>query len=112
MLVVEVDGDIHNLHEQKEYDCIRTTFLNERNIKVVRLTNDEVLYTIDGALKRLEREILAPPLAPPNGGGTIGSLPLGGMSLLRNDRVGNLRGSGFLLIPPTSRAKRTPKLSQ
>jgi 5-methyltetrahydrofolate--homocysteine methyltransferase len=74
MLVVEVDGSIHNIPEQKEYDRIRTEFLQERNINVVRFTNDEVLYNIEYVLKRLEREILAPPLAPPTGRG-IGQLP-------------------------------------
>src|SRR5260221_12822613 len=35
-LVVEVDGEIHNSNEQKQFDQLRTEFLEEFGIKVIR----------------------------------------------------------------------------
>jgi 5-methyltetrahydrofolate--homocysteine methyltransferase len=54
-LVIEVDGEIHN--EQREYDEIRTEFLNANGFTVIRFTNDEVLADIYSVLNRI-REAL------------------------------------------------------
>ena len=40
-IVIEVDGKIHK--NQKDYDQVRTDILSLKNIKVIRVTNDEVL---------------------------------------------------------------------
>ena len=53
-LVVEVDGDIHDL--QKEEDERREKVLSEMGLKVVRFRNDEVvrdLSTVVGKIKEL-----------------------------------------------------------
>ena len=42
-LVLEVDGNVHNLKEQREYDKGREAELTYLGIKVVRFTNKEVL---------------------------------------------------------------------
>jgi len=45
-LAIEVDGGIHIQIDQKEWDENRTFELNELGIKVLRFTNDEVIYGI------------------------------------------------------------------
>ncbi len=50
-LVIEIDGLIHQLPENKESDIIRTEWLNEKGFKVIRFTNDEVLSNTDKTLE-------------------------------------------------------------
>jgi very-short-patch-repair endonuclease len=50
-LVVEVDGDVHDM--QEEYDAARSDWLEERGYRVIRFTNDEVLHNIDGVLESI-----------------------------------------------------------
>jgi very-short-patch-repair endonuclease len=47
-LAIELDGGQHDEEEQKRADAIRTAYLNERGIKVIRFWNNEVLKNIDG----------------------------------------------------------------
>lgn len=42
-LCVEIDGEVHNDENQKEYDLLRTEFLQSAGIKVLRITNDAVM---------------------------------------------------------------------
>jgi very-short-patch-repair endonuclease len=55
LLAIEVDGESHN--DQIEYDIVRTKFLNSLNIKVIRLTNNEVATNLEGAKTDLEKYI-------------------------------------------------------
>ena len=50
-LVIEVDGPVHN--RQKEYDAIRTTWLEEHGYCVIRFTNEEVLNNLEQVLERI-----------------------------------------------------------
>jgi 5-methyltetrahydrofolate--homocysteine methyltransferase len=50
-LVIEIDGLIHQLPENKESDSIRTEWLNNKGFKVIRFTNDEVLGYTDKTLE-------------------------------------------------------------
>ena len=56
-LVVEVDGAYHFTSEQMEWDAYRTMDLEKVGFKVIRFTNEEVLFHIDETLHRL-KEIL------------------------------------------------------
>jgi very-short-patch-repair endonuclease len=56
-LVIEVDGDIHNDKMASEYDLNRTAELNKFGIKVIRFKNDQVLYSLDSVLEKIQREI-------------------------------------------------------
>lgn len=47
-LVIEIDGDIHAF--QQEYDEEREKLLKQRDIKVVRYTNDQVLHEMESVL--------------------------------------------------------------
>lgn len=50
-LVIELDGEQHLNHQ--EYDQIRTKYLEERGIKVIRYWNDEVLKELETVLAEI-----------------------------------------------------------
>ena len=52
-LVIEIDGEIHNNEETKEYDLGRTAELKKYGISVLRFTNDEVIYNLDYVVTRI-----------------------------------------------------------
>lgn len=56
-LVLEVDGSIHQLEENKEYDIGRTFELEQLNIKVVRFTNQEVKADIKKVIENIKAEL-------------------------------------------------------
>ena len=56
-LVIEVDGDIHNDEIACQYDSGRTEVLNKFGLKVIRFTNDQILYSLDSVIKKIQREI-------------------------------------------------------
>jgi very-short-patch-repair endonuclease len=58
MLVVEVDGSVHDDNYQYERDIQRTQILRRLGIKEIRFKNDEVLYDIENVIKRIEKELL------------------------------------------------------
>lgn len=58
-LVIEVDGGIHE--NQKEYDNVRDSFLRERNLRVLRFANDQVLNELDAVLRDILKECKTPP---------------------------------------------------
>jgi len=57
-LAIELDGEGHNNEEQREYDNIRTSLLNELGIRVLRFENFEVFNypqrTLDEILRYIE----------------------------------------------------------
>ena len=57
-LIIEVDGEYHNIEEQQEKDTIRTEFLNEQGFYVLRFTNEEVINRTEWVLKSI---IASPP---------------------------------------------------
>ena len=52
-LAIELDGGIHNLKENKQYDIARTNVLNEFQITVLRFRNEEVINNVESVLKRI-----------------------------------------------------------
>lgn len=46
MLIIEVDGSIHELEEVSKNDAIRQKALEEAGFTVLRFTNEEVLTNI------------------------------------------------------------------
>ncbi|HEX5653471.1 MAG TPA: vitamin B12 dependent-methionine synthase activation domain-containing protein [Chitinophagaceae bacterium] len=49
-LVIEIDGLIHQLPENKESDEIRTAWLNQKGFEVLRITNEQVIANTDETL--------------------------------------------------------------
>jgi very-short-patch-repair endonuclease len=56
-LVIEVDGDIHNDEIASQYDLGRTEALNNFGLKVIRFTNNQILYSLDSVIEKIQREI-------------------------------------------------------
>ena len=46
-LIIELDGEVHNTKDQQEKDKLRDLNLTEMDFKVLRFTNDRVLYNIE-----------------------------------------------------------------
>ena len=58
-LAVELDGGQHNLPHGRVSDGIRTQYLNDHGIEVVRFWNNEVLSNPDGVLASLVSSMLS-----------------------------------------------------
>lgn len=56
-LAVELDGNVHNLPDKKEYDKERQTDIEKYKIKFIRITNEELLGNPNKAFKRIEEKI-------------------------------------------------------
>jgi len=56
-LAVELDGDVHDIPEQKEYDIERQKYLEEFGIKFIRIKNEEFLGNPNKAFKKVEKQI-------------------------------------------------------
>jgi len=54
-LVIEVDGDIHDL--QQEEDARREKALSELGLRVIRFRNDEVARDLSGVVERIKQFI-------------------------------------------------------
>ncbi len=88
-LVIEVDGNYHQLPENKISDSERTKLLNNSGFEVLRFTNDEVLYQLNDVLqkihtslsnlpdKKIEEEVSNLPNSPSSGGGRGEAVVLG-----------------------------------
>ena len=50
-LVVEVDGDIHDL--QKDYDAERSNYLTACGFRMLRVSNDDVKNNLTGVLQKI-----------------------------------------------------------
>jgi very-short-patch-repair endonuclease len=57
-LVIEVDGSVHELSENKEYDIERSEILNDFGITVIRFSNEQVINKIENTLKTIEDNVI------------------------------------------------------
>ncbi|HYG14906.1 MAG TPA: endonuclease domain-containing protein [Bacteroidia bacterium] len=56
-LVVEIDGSIHNLEENAEYDKGREFELRSLNLKILRFTNSEVFKDIRNVIDTIRNNL-------------------------------------------------------
>jgi len=56
-LAIEIDGDVHEIPEQKDYDKARKNYLETFGIEFIRLTNDEFLENLNKAFDKIEKKI-------------------------------------------------------
>ena len=61
-LIVEVDGFIHQLPENKTSDAERTFWLEKEGYKIIRFSNDQVLGNLEEVLEKIHAKLIAPPL--------------------------------------------------
>lgn len=59
-LCVEVDGGYHHEPDQQEADVIRTAYLEEAGIRVLRFANSEVMGDLNGVVGEIRRALGAP----------------------------------------------------
>ncbi|MBP1637294.1 MAG: Isoleucyl-tRNA synthetase, partial [Bacteroidetes bacterium] len=71
-LIIEVDGKYHNEKETQELDKLKTQILNNRGLKVIRFTNEEVLGNIDTVLDKILAELHNSQSATPFPSGRVG----------------------------------------
>jgi 5-methyltetrahydrofolate--homocysteine methyltransferase len=56
-LIIEIDGLIHQLPENKEADELRTLWFNEKGFKVIRFTNEQVLNKTDEVVEAISSSL-------------------------------------------------------
>ena len=61
-LIIEIDGNYHQLPEQQSSDEERTKRLEELGMKIIRFTNDEIIGNIEMVINKIKEEIA--PLPP------------------------------------------------
>ena len=69
-LVIEVDGAVHNLAENKLADAERQSYIEEQGLQVIRFTNKEVFYNYEATIASIENILINNNnfLIPPSGG--------------------------------------------
>lgn len=50
-LIIEIDGPIHDVQENIEYDKERDHWLNSQKYKILRFTNEQVMTDLNGVIK-------------------------------------------------------------
>ena len=58
MLVIELDGSIHELENIKQYDQRREAIINELGITVLRFTNDEIFSEADFIVEKIKAYLM------------------------------------------------------
>lgn len=56
-LIIEVDGDVHNSEQSKEYDNGRSGELEKYGLNIIRFTNDQVLKDPDNVTLQIKNFI-------------------------------------------------------
>jgi very-short-patch-repair endonuclease len=52
-LVIELDGKIHQIKDQKEYDGSRQEVIGMRGIRVLRIKNEEIEQDIESVIRKV-----------------------------------------------------------
>jgi len=52
-LIIELDGEVHNTKEVKEYDTVRDKFLTSLGYKVLRFSNSEIESNTEKVLDKI-----------------------------------------------------------
>ncbi len=70
-LIIEIDGLIHQLPENKVSDEERTQWLEKEGFRVIRITNNEVLSNLDEVLDKIIKALAVPPSGTGGAAGKI-----------------------------------------
>ena len=57
-LIIEVDGGYHSEPHQQEDDAARTLDLNRMGYRVIRFSNEEVLYNTENVIEQIKNNIV------------------------------------------------------
>ena len=58
MLIVELDGGYHFTEEQQKEDAIRQDWLVHMGYKVLRFTNEQILFDTDRTLAEIKKHLI------------------------------------------------------
>lgn len=53
-LALEIDGDIHDLEDQKKYDAERQKHIEAFGIRFLRIKNEDIINDMDRVMKKVE----------------------------------------------------------
>ncbi len=53
-LVIEVDGNIHEIPEYQGHDIARSEILNDFGITVIRFSNEQIMHDLEGTIFQIE----------------------------------------------------------
>ena len=56
-LAVEIDGDVHEIPKQKDYDKARQKYIEAFGIKFIRIKNEEFLSNPNKVFEKIESKI-------------------------------------------------------
>lgn len=56
-LAIEVDGDSHFIDDGPEKDAIRSQFIQDKGIRILRFTNADIIKNLEGVLITLQKAI-------------------------------------------------------
>ncbi len=56
-LIIEVDGEIHNIETMKERDEVRTFELQKYGISIIRFTNEEIFYDMNKVMEKIRAKL-------------------------------------------------------
>ena len=59
MLIVEIDGGYHFTEEQQKEDITRQNWLEQKGYKVLRFTNEHVLYDTDNTINETKKHLIS-----------------------------------------------------
>jgi cyclase len=54
-LVIEVDGSIHSLPDNMEYDKFRSYLIVEFGVRIIRFTNEDIYFRMEAVLASIQR---------------------------------------------------------
>ena len=57
-LIIEVDGGYHQLPDQQTDDETRTQWLKEQGFRVMRFTNERVMFDTDNVIQEIKANLL------------------------------------------------------
>ncbi len=56
-LIVEIDGEYHFTEEQQEEDAIRQEWLEQMGYKILRFTNNQILFDTDNSINIIKQYV-------------------------------------------------------
>ena len=77
-LIIEIDGDIHDVGEIKEYDNGREISLKELGLNILRFKNEEVFKHTNAVLEKIDATIRSLQSSPLGDGGKLTVIKIGG----------------------------------
>lgn len=76
-LVLEIDGNIHELEDVKRNDIIRQNNLKELGLHVIRFKNEQIINKLENVIGEINNKIMILQNSPSGAGGKIKAFPCG-----------------------------------